>query len=194
MSMNIEKAILSSNLEKIAYILSKDKSLLQGSYGTILLAKACEVGNLEIVSTLINSGADVNDIDNVIPSDEIPVARAAAKGHVKIIELLIQIGIEVNHSLGGDPEYWTPLMCAVAGNNLEIVKMLVNAGADPNEVRDGGSFPLLFAKDNQQIYDYLYPITSSDLQELAQAQDSRTYFSMNDDDEEIDGRWLGMSL
>ncbi|NEQ99311.1 MAG: ankyrin repeat domain-containing protein [Cyanothece sp. SIO2G6] len=189
--MNIEKAILSSNLEKIVYILSKDEYLLQGSYGTILLAQACETGNLEVVSTLINSGADVNDVDNVIPSDEIPISRAAAKGHVKIIELLIQLGIEVNHL--GDPEYWTPLMCAVTGNNLEIVKMLVNAGADPNEVRDGGSFPLLFAKDNRQIYDYLYPITSSNLQELAQAEDSRTYFPMDDDDE-IDGRWLGMSL
>ena len=159
---------------------------MQGPYATILLAKACEVGSLENVSTLINSGADVNDIDNVIQSDEIPVSRAAEKGHVKIIKLLIQIGVEVNHSLGGDPEYWTPLMCAIAGNNLEIVKMLVNAGADPNEVRDGGSFPLLFAKDNQQFYDYLYPITSSDLQELAQAEDSRTYPSLVT----LDREWL----
>jgi ankyrin repeat protein len=162
----LSAAIQSLDKQALQKIISHNKLLLRGTYGTTVLSEATQVGNIEIVSILVQAGAEINDEDNVLPSDEIPISIASIQGYTDIVKYLLKSGAEVNHS-SGDPEYWTPLMCAVAGKNLDIVKMLVEAGANPNEVRDGGNFALLIATEEgcEEIFNYLYPITSSELQD-----------------------------
>lgn len=63
----------------------------------------------------------------------------------------------------------TVLMELARAGNLEFVKFLVGLGADVNAVGEPGDFALGMAARHgwQDIFDYLYPLTSEDLQKEA---------------------------
>lgn len=64
----------------------------------------------------------------------------------------------------------TALMEAVNTGDLDIVKKLVESGADVNAVSRKNAYALMNATrpDLKEIYDYLAPLTSSKLRELAE--------------------------
>jgi ankyrin repeat protein len=159
-------AIKSSDVTKVKQIITNDKTSIKEATGTRVLSEAVKEDNMEIVSLLIELGAEVNDQDRVIYDNETPLAIAAYKGNLSIVKLLISVGAIVNIPLK-DPEYWTPLMCAVGSGNFDVVKLLVEAGADVNEIRDAGSFALEIAKSckYQEIFDYLAPLTNVELRQ-----------------------------
>ncbi len=158
------KAIKAGDLEKLHQLILRDKSRIKEASGTRLLSEAVEENNLEIVSLLLELGAEVNDEDRVFYDNETPLAIAASKGNLEMVKLLIDVGAIVNIPLK-DPEYWTPLMCAVSSENLDVVKFLIETGADVNEIRDGGNFALRMAAqcDSQEIFNYLAPLTNLEL-------------------------------
>lgn len=61
-------------------------------------------------------------------------------------------------------------MCGVASGVLEVVQLLVESGADPNVIRDGGHSPLGFAVNHPRIFNYLMPLTNTEIQALVQEQ------------------------
>ncbi|PSF35826.1 hypothetical protein C7H19_15500 [Aphanothece hegewaldii CCALA 016] len=108
--------------------------------------------------------------------------RAIRFGYWEEVQALIPVQTDINARDSSDL-YWTPLMYAVHEEDLDMVKLLVEAGADVN-VRglEPDEFPLNLAAygcknafsysneyiRNKEIFDYLAPLTSPKLREIAQ--------------------------
>lgn len=85
---------------------------------------ACKNGNSEIIETLINAGAQINDK----PCIDSPLIVAICNQHLNAVDQLIKAGAGVNYSTGD----YKPLKYACENGNLNIVKKLLIAGSDIN--------------------------------------------------------------
>ncbi|HIG06620.1 MAG TPA: ankyrin repeat domain-containing protein [Planctomycetes bacterium] len=104
----------------------------------------------EIVSRLIENGADVNTIDSFV--DKTPLMHALSNPRpgshsLEIVSLLLVAGAEVNASNNNG---WTPLMYALkesrpGSHSLEVVSLLLETGAEVNASNNNGSTPLMYA-------------------------------------------------
>lgn len=122
--------------------------------------------------------------DYTIPDGDFTEAliRAIRFNYLEEVQVLIPAQEDIN-ARDSSELYWTPLMYAVFEQSLEMVKLLVEAGADVN-VRgsDPDDFPLNLSAyacrnafyhshefvRNKKIFDYLAPLTSPELQAIAQ--------------------------
>ncbi|XP_075225813.1 uncharacterized protein LOC142326967 [Lycorma delicatula] len=94
----------------------------------------------EIISALLDNGADVNAIDG---HGLTPLVYAINKNYnIKIINKLINLGADVNKC---DFNGVTPLMCAIKNINNEIIGRLINTGADVNAMDIYGRTSLCYA-------------------------------------------------
>ena len=111
-------------------------------------------------------------------------------GDYEAFEKLLSTQEDINVTDNSDSD-WTPLMHAVLEESLLMVQKLVEAGADVNVKAIEpytDEFPLNIAaygccsassdyeyKRNKKIYDYLFPLTSPELQCIAEKNlNSRT--------------------
>ena len=87
------------------------------------LTQAARLGREEIVSLLIQSGADVNGMDGDAMT---PLMHASWNGHTKVVQLLLKAGADVNaEAKWGD----TAISFAREGKHQQIVAMLIKSGA-----------------------------------------------------------------
>jgi ankyrin repeat protein len=105
------------------------------------LQVAAEIGSLEVVSILLNAGADVNALDCQEFGYPSPVEYAAASNKTEMVQLLLEWKAEVDGSLFSEEDielndhyhdilpYRTPLQLAVNNENAEMVRLLLGAGA-----------------------------------------------------------------
>lgn len=99
-------------------------------------------GYINIVSQLVQQGADVNAINY---QGSTPLYIAALYGHADIVKFLITAGADINAvNRAGD----TPLHVAAQNLNEEVVFALIRNGADSNAVNKNG-------KTSKQIIDKL---------------------------------------
>lgn len=82
--------------------------------------------NIDILSALINAGADVNNIAH--PRSTHPVRQAASKGNVEAVQLLLEAAC-INST--SDDKH-TALQAATGTRNIDLIKTLIGAGADVN--------------------------------------------------------------
>ncbi|NEO82831.1 MAG: ankyrin repeat domain-containing protein [Spirulina sp. SIO3F2] len=141
--------------------------MIKESRGMRALAQAADEEKLQVVQLLLELGVEVNDIDKLLYTYEVPIARAARKGNEQIVKRLIDAGANVNAS-NDDPEYWNPLMCGVSSGVLSVVQLLVEAGANVNEFRQGGNSALQMAIDSNfhEIVDYLELLSSAEVKDM----------------------------
>ena len=122
--------------------------------------------------------------DYIIPDGDFTEAliRAIRFHYLEEVQALILVQEDIN-ARDSSELYWTPLMYAVFEESLDMVKLLVKAGADVNiRGSDPNEFPFNlsayacknafshsseFAR-NKKIFDYLAPLTSAELQAIAQ--------------------------
>jgi ankyrin repeat protein len=91
------------------------------------LIKAIKHGDVELMSSLINNGIDINDYND---QGLTPLCIAAVKGNTQVLKVLIDAGAEVNKlSLTG----FAPLSFAVQANQTKAAAMLGAAGAKQEE-------------------------------------------------------------
>ncbi|KAL2054392.1 hypothetical protein ABVK25_005140 [Lepraria finkii] len=83
--------------------------------------------NIDILSALINAGADVNNIAH--PRSAHPVRQAASKGNVEAVQLLLEAGACINST---SEDKRTALQAATGTRNIDLIKTLIGAGADVN--------------------------------------------------------------
>lgn len=121
-------AIESGDLDAIKALVAAgnkaDTIIDYGEHKITPLMKAAWDGRLEIAQFLLDSGADVNAVDD---SGESPLYSAIKRGRLEITQLLIDRGAKVNLK---DTRQFTPLTVASAAGEQEIIKALVKAGAD----------------------------------------------------------------
>ena len=107
--------------------------------GITPLIVACSEENYDVVSKLVQGGADVNTTDNFGHSPLEEAVRYAYKNEVEatnIISLLLVNNVDVNaQNIDGE----TPLMQAAYYNYTAIARLLIENGANVNLRRTDGS-------------------------------------------------------
>ena len=113
--------------------------------------KASSNGCLDIVTLLVQGGAEVNHTDRY---NRNALFMAASSGHVEIVKYLIAGGAKVNYKADSISPYknkTTMVIEALNNRHLKIVKILIKAGADVNHVLTEGWSPLMVAVSQGHI-------------------------------------------
>lgn len=114
------------------------------------LKAAVEAKDVERVRTLLESGADPNEMGAF---DWPLLIRAIYLGQTEIAKLLISRGANVNVKLT-NPDNSTPLHSAAEQANMEIAKLLLAKGAEVDAKTKAGNTPLMWAaksKDERAV-------------------------------------------
>lgn len=160
LSGKLRELAIKGKLDQLRQLLAKDPTLLnkRGSHGRTFLFEAVRKNRQEVVSWLLDQGADVQltgcyNSESIVQLD--PLTAASFYGREHFVELLSRYGAErdlfrsafigdtdaVDEYLDGDPNlldaedphddiYYTPLVSfCVAGGQLELLRKLVDRGA-----------------------------------------------------------------
>lgn len=103
------------------------------------LHSASKEKNLEVVQSLLDGGADVNERNG---RQETPVLCASIGGSVEIVKLLVEYGADLNSR---ERFGVTPLLAASRFGYLDVVHFLLAHGADVNSSMQGDWTALHFA-------------------------------------------------
>jgi len=104
----------------------------------ISLQEAAAIGDINLVRTLIETGTDVDVLDDGFRKTALH--RAAMGGHKNIVELLLARGADV--SARDQWPFATPLHYAVENGHKEIAELLIASGADINVKDTRGRTPI----------------------------------------------------
>lgn len=108
--------------------------------GLSALTQAAATGNGEIVSLLLQHGADPNIVTR---NGETPLLIASYQGNPGVVHLLLSAGARVD---ARESRYgFTALTTAAKEGHVEVVRLLLEAGADVNDKTDGRT-ALTFAR------------------------------------------------
>jgi ankyrin repeat protein len=107
------------------------------------LFAAAEDGASDVLSYLIDSGADVSRTDE---EGETALFKAARNGYPEIAEKLIRAGADVHHA-NQDGE--TALMVAARRGHMNMVQFLLNNGADVDHQSNDGNTALIHASKGE---------------------------------------------
>ena len=107
------------------------------------LMHAFNKGNSDVVSALVNAGADVNAQNR---NGMTPLMHTANEGNSDVVSALIDAGADVNAQ---NRHGKTPLMYAAESGNPDVVSALVNAGADVNAQNKYGRSSLMYAAESR---------------------------------------------
>ncbi|MEC4895829.1 MAG: ankyrin repeat domain-containing protein [Oscillatoria sp. PMC 1051.18] len=173
------KAIENGDLITVKNLIKSEINLEQeDNRGYLPLLLAVNLGNLKIAKILFDAGAN----PNCLYAESI--AEAVYENRQDILLFLIEVGVDVNQKLV-ENEDATVLMKAALVGNINAVKKLIEHGADVNAISRKNEFALMNAACQgwQEIYDYLAPITSSQLRSWAEKELSNglTYRRRKDD-------------
>ncbi len=120
-----------------------------GSRGRRALAEAliesAGEGNLTDVTTLLDSGLDVN---TVLEGDGTALIAAARHGGMPMVKLLVERGADINLAVRGDGN---PLIMASAAGTEDVVRYLLDRGADVEAIVPGDENPLINASANGHL-------------------------------------------
>jgi len=114
-------------------------------YGWTPLHIASDNGHIDIVKTLLSSGADINVANN---DGWTPLFIASTGGLIDIVKTLLSSGANIN--LANNDGY-TPLHMASGESLIDIVKTLLSSGANTNLANNDGWTPLHMASYNGRI-------------------------------------------
>ncbi len=106
----------------------------QDKDGSTALTVAARAGRSDVLSILLDAGADPNVIENGYTA----LKYAATQGNIEIISLLLEAGADPDAGRFG----WTALSWAAINNEVEATRLLLGAGADPDAPKESGE-PLL---------------------------------------------------
>jgi ankyrin repeat protein len=113
------------------------------------LMEAANEDNTDAIATLLDEGADINEVDSDGTS---ALHWAVYSGYYDAAALLLERGADPNTV----DVYETPLISAVIAEDVEMVKLLLDYGADVNSVDASG----------YTAYDYALDYENVELQEL----------------------------
>ena len=120
-------SIIKEDVKNAKALVSENPEIVRSitGHGNTPLHYAVEIGNLEIVEYLLDSGAEVDIKNNHLNT---PLHLAASRGLIQISKLLIAKGADINAQ---NKDGRTPLHHSI-GKNRELLKFLLDSGADVN--------------------------------------------------------------
>lgn len=108
--------------------------------------KAIEYGDDLVVTTLLNTGLDINtSIDTLVHREWTGLMAAASNGREEIVQQLLERGAKVDLELLSEG---SALICAAEIGSIPIVKMLLEHGADVNRFDAYFNTALILAAEN----------------------------------------------
>ena len=137
----IHDAVNQNDFAKLKELVNNDKTLvsLRDSRQETPLSLAVNRGSLEMVTYLIENGADVNVRNN---SSATPLYTAARRGRTEILKYLIDNGAVVDARCESGN---TPLLAAVSSRKYDVVKYLLEKGANVAALDDSNDNALFKA-------------------------------------------------
>ena len=140
----LEAAIEESKVDEVKSLIKQGANAKGKAGNQTLLMRGVTRGNNEIVSALLEAGADANKgIDNGEP----PIFIAALLGQIETMDLLIKKGADVN-AVAAESGL-TALHGAAIGKKSEAIKRLLQAGADSTLQDKTGKTALVIAERNK---------------------------------------------
>ncbi|KAL2840958.1 hypothetical protein BJX68DRAFT_258316 [Aspergillus pseudodeflectus] len=133
------------DIVKLLLAHNADPAITGTNDGWNALIYATCLGDLEIVRSLVDYGADLNSCTT---DGESPLLCAALNGHLCIVKYLLDLGASTAAPVS---DGWTPLHHAATQNNLEIVKALLDSGASTNAFDLDGWTPLTAAAQSGHL-------------------------------------------
>ena len=127
-----------------------DEALAPGNRnGGVLMWAAMAANNPEILSDLVQRGADINEADGIFMGT--PLTGAAGySSNPEIIDKLIELGADINQKVNNNED--ALMVAAQYNNNYGIIERLVFHGADVNRRNSQGRTALdLAIKSNNEI-------------------------------------------
>lgn len=135
------RAALNGDETAVADLLAKGADPGQAGTEGLPLCAAAAWDRVEVISALLEAGADVNGVE---ADGWQPLLWAAANGNADAARTLIEAGASVEAAnTNGD----TPLTLAARRGALGVVRVLLEAGASPETYDGDGDSPLDIAAD-----------------------------------------------
>ena len=120
------------------------------------IMKACRNCNAtNVVSFLLQNGANINDKPYRDLIDQTPLIIAAFNGCTDIVRMLIDAGADIHHR---NDQGENALISAAQEGNIDVVKILLDAGANVNQENADGETALSLAimlKQKKELIDLL---------------------------------------
>ena len=117
-----------------------------GEQGKTALMTAAENGDTEVVSLLLNNGADVNAQDNDNWGGT-ALMLAVIGGHADVVNALLENGADVSATLSGGPMSGvSALMMAVVVGHADVAIAIMQGGADVNAQDREGFTAVMYAE------------------------------------------------
>lgn len=158
-SLEFVEAAANNDLHKVRQMLESDGSLLNAKdreHDTAIMKAARNCNATDVVSFLLEKGANFNDEQYRDTINQTPIIVAAQHGCTEIVRLLIEAGIkDINHK---NDQGESALLTAAQEGHKEIVKILLEAGADINQPNSDGETALAIVTRNRhkkELIDFL---------------------------------------
>jgi ankyrin repeat protein len=107
---------------------------------------AAKDGSAEDVVRLLESGADIDEVDYLAGS---PLHIAAVRGKDRLVDVLLEHGADVDPVEFGNSA--TPLHWAALAGHINAAERLIAAGANLDARTDFGDTPLIVALENENV-------------------------------------------
>ena len=126
--------------------------------GVTALMDAARLGHVDVLTSLLQSGAQVNAADSEQRSTAL--IKAACKGNHHVVDILIRAGADVDDVFFDGS---TALSVSARRGYLDIVKLLIQAGAsvDHRDVNNCTPLSMAALKGHVDIVRVLAPLTSN---------------------------------
>jgi len=98
-------------------------------------------GNLEVVTFLVESGANINQKSG---EGSTAIMPAILKEHGKVLQYLLSKGAQINYQTTSGFKF-SPLQLACQLGHTDMARNMIEAGANVNSVAGDGSTPLISA-------------------------------------------------
>jgi ankyrin repeat protein len=155
-SLEFVEAAVNGNLHTVEQMLETDGNLLNAKdreHDTAIMKAARNCNATDVVSFLLEKGANINDEQYRDTINQTPIIVAAQHGCTEIVRLLIEAGItDINHK---NDQGESALFAAAQEGHKEVVQILLDAGADINQPNSDGETALAIVTRNRHKKEYI---------------------------------------
>jgi len=155
-SLEFVEAAANNNLHKVREMLEANGDLLNAKdreHDTAIMKAARNCNATDVVSFLLEKGANFNDEQYRDTINQTPIIVAAQHGCIDIVRLLIEAGVkDINHK---NDQGESAVLTAAQEGHKEIVGILLEAGADINQPNSDGETALAIVTRNRHKKDLI---------------------------------------